>query len=155
MSFNPHSHVGSDLFCPCLCHIYFCFNPHSHVGRDRFFFEVCGNEICFNPPSHVGSDHQRLLCGDRRHVSIHTPTWGVTRRGLRVCGVRPRVSIHTPTWGVTPCGYSDPQHRRVSIHTPTWGVTVRDYSRYTFFDCFNPHSHVGSDVAINLCFMAN
>ena len=38
------------------------------------------------------------------YVSIHTPTWGVTRKLERtfLCWL---VSIHTPTWGVTRWGH--------------------------------------------------
>ena len=87
-------------------------------------------------------------------VSIHTPTWGVTRYSAQKFDTF-RVSIHTPTWGVTlfPCYYLAVNHvfqsthlhevwprhtskecrlRQVSIHTPTWGVTgVILWRRYT------------------------
>ena len=34
-----------------------------------------------------------------------------------------QVSIHTPTWGVTKVRWADTIAVLVSIHTPTWGVT--------------------------------
>ena len=56
--------------------------------------------FCFNPHTHEGCDmHTRL--GDRGgHVSIHTPTKGVTKR-LKIDNTPSNVSIHTPTKGVT------------------------------------------------------
>ena len=35
------------------------------------------------------------------------------------------VSIHTPTWGVTKCQMISREYQSVSIHTPTWGVTSK------------------------------
>ena len=83
-------------------------------------------------------------CFECRKVSIHTPTWGVTKRNQRREIAR-EVSIHTPTWGVTKFLHSSrlllkfqsthlhevwlddvpflTENFAVSIHTPTWGVT--------------------------------
>ena len=55
---------------------------------------------CFNPHTYMRCDLRgRRQQGDR-HVSIHTPTWGVTGFSVR-CQNQNDVSIHTPTWGVT------------------------------------------------------
>ena len=56
-------------------------------------------------------------------VSIHTPTQGVTGRGVGIGGGMP-VSIHTPTQGVTLHKITTAQVPAVSIHTPTQGVTL-------------------------------
>ena len=145
-SFNPHSHVGSDVYLDKIFLSKNSFNPHSHVGSDLFQTPLLYIRFCFNPHSHVGSDlmlrNLRLL----HNVSIHTPTWGVTKassvflwlkrlfqstlpRGEWLPIARPpyspkTVSIHTPTWGVTRCGKWCSRHGHVSIHTPTWGVTL-------------------------------
>ena len=55
-------------------------------------------------------------------VSIHTPTWGVTRTTYKITNSI-KVSIHTPTWGVTQNAQKRQSTVEVSIHTPTWGVT--------------------------------
>ena len=84
-----------------------------------------------------------MLQNWQKHVSIHTPTQGVTS-DLSALSIRATVSIHTPTQGVTPLtrfpltetlfqsthprrvwhARKRAAHRRnVSIHTPTQGVT--------------------------------
>ena len=65
--------------------------------------------------------HLRILFNYAR-VSIHTPTWGVTKM-IKTIADDGSVSIHTPTWGVTSEELSFPYPVYVSIHTPTWGVT--------------------------------
>ena len=56
--------------------------------------------FCFNPHTHEGCDFLFLKFLFQLHVSIHTPTKGVTMRfPLRISSYR--VSIHTPTKGVT------------------------------------------------------
>ena len=57
------------------------------------------------------------------HVSIHTPTQGVTLFYFlrRICIF---VSIHTPTQGVTKSKWRNGWRCLVSIHTPTQGVTL-------------------------------
>ena len=40
----------------------------------------------------------------------------------------------------------------VSIHTPTWGVTGVCIGVGGVSGCFNPHSHMGSDVCKVLAF---
>ena len=98
----------------------------------------------FNPHTYMRCDTIIFYCFAYLKVSIHTPTWGVTR----TAGLKPIaeiVSIHTPTWGVTIVNratdtidkfQSTHLHEvwlfislrwygscEVSIHTPTWGVT--------------------------------
>ena len=60
-----------------------------------------------------------------KHVSIHTPVWGVTV-SLRVSVLHSSVSIHTPVWGVTKTRRAWKCDATVSIHTPVWGVTCND-----------------------------
>ena len=100
-------------------------------------------------------------------VSIHTPTWGVTRVRVYPLSV-PVVSIHTPTWGVTPPFLTIAVQRQfqsthlhevwpfalfnldssypVSIHTPTWGVTT--WTRFSLvpYQGFNPHTYMRCDT---------
>ena len=54
------------------------FNPRSHMGSD-----VCGGGVlikaaCFNPRSHMGSDLSGKVLRGELVVSIHAPTWGAT-----------------------------------------------------------------------------
>ena len=78
--------------------------------------------FCFNPHTHEGCDFLFLKFLFQLHVSIHTPTKGVTsphnwfRNNFAV-------SIHTPTKGVTFTPTSILWVFGVSIHTPTKGVT--------------------------------
>ena len=69
---------------------------------------------------------------------------------LRWSSLWASVSIHTPTKGVTSSSDGVRQRISVSIHTPTKGVT-----RSSFFDnidikSFNPHTHEGCDMDIDL-----
>ena len=98
-------------------------------------------------------------------VSIHTPTWGVTKGSWKISRTN-YVSIHTPTWGVTKDYYYYYHHLDVSIHTPTWGVTLYEiysgfYNKFQSthlhevwhswlcwwvdFSCFNPHTYMRCD----------
>ena len=76
------------------------FNPHTHAGCDSTMLVALRCVDCFNPHTHAGCDGSKVCITVLAHVSIHTPTQGVTPydRALRpVHGV----SIHTPTQGVT------------------------------------------------------
>ena len=57
------------------------------------------------------------------------------------------VSIHAPTWGAT----KELPHffiqELVSIHAPTWGATVFRVQCGCPYACFNPRSHMGSDIS--------
>ena len=78
----------------------------------------------FNPHSRVGSDPCDLAPGEHPlAVSIHTPAWGVTKRGALDAAFL-NVSIHTPAWGVTAVLDKRALLTTVSIHTPAWGVTA-------------------------------
>ena len=112
--------------------------------------------------------HTRL--GDRGgHVSIHTPTKGVTvclpifqsvllgfnPHTHEGCDIQARwvraqraVSIHTPTKGVTYRLRKQGCIIYVSIHTPTKGVTFALRCKHKQSDCFNPHTHEGCDSVI-------
>ena len=82
-----------------------------------------------------------------RSVSIHAPTWGATSKGSSKLKVR-GVSIHAPTWGAT--GRLDRKGlvQLVSIHAPTWGATKMAQPSLLSLFCFNPRSHVGSDLQL-------
>ena len=79
VSFNPHTHAGCDLWTYYYLWLWCCFNPHTHAGCDIDF---------------------RWCLVLSVHVSIHTPTQGVTPYGSTTYS-RLLVSIHTPTQGVT------------------------------------------------------
>ena len=101
--------------------------------------------LCFNPHTYMRCDVSFIVLNCPFRVSIHTPTWGVTKWCYTHSG-RLKVSIHTPTWGVTA---SDPNWWRVygvSIHTPTWGVTHSDWRQPCTIYCFNPHTYMRCDL---------
>ena len=56
------------------------------------------------------------------------------------------VSIHTPTKGVTVCFSTKVPGDCVSIHTPTKGVTGKICHVCLNSTCFNPHTHEGCDI---------
>ena len=79
--FNPHARVGRDIQYTKQDTITFCFNPHARVGRDIAFPLPWIALISFNPHARVGRDSTTTGAMARTRVSIHTPVWGVTRRG--------------------------------------------------------------------------
>ena len=107
-----------------------------------------------------------LDCCQILHISIHTPTQGVTT--WCCCTKTPRcyfnphshagsdavtadykrwqqISIHTPTQGVTATESTVEVEIEISIHTPTQGVTPILPPLDPPVAYFNPHSHAGSD----------
>ena len=115
----------------------------------------------FNPHTYMRCDLTDLVAQHRPHVSIHTPTWGVTlnvpnistslscfnpHTYMRCDSIKIiilfalfRVSIHTPTWGVTGGYMLGLLEKEVSIHTPTWGVTNWTM-RYTIVTIVSIHT---------------
>ena len=116
----------------------------------------------------MGSDSITDSRWQFHNVSIHAPTWGATQhcyhRRIIPQSFNPRshmgsdchnwcqvrccrdVSIHAPTWGATGCCRHKVIDRRVSIHAPTWGATNLRSRADAPLSCFNPRSHMGSDI---------
>ena len=166
-SFNPRSHMGSDLNFPIFPHFYSRFQstlPHGERLEDASLLHL---RLSFNPRSHMGSDaliadnckngemfQSTLPHGERQFggtddagfnaVSIHAPTWGATRDGCSEV-LTSTVSIHAPTWGATLVARAWCPDWYVSIHAPTWGATSWGQSWTTAPSGFNPRSHMGSD----------
>ena len=145
----------------------------THPRRVWLIYTLYINTIylCFNPHTHEGCDILLLEDTERKAVSIHTPTKGVTSRSSTVHpkalfqSTHPRrvwrysclvvvgadgVSIHTPTKGVTHIAAQVSVHGIVSIHTPTKGVTPNTQSVRTSYLSFNPHTHEGCDFVLFL-----
>ena len=122
--------------------------------------------MCFNPRSHVGSDGATACIWSCGFVSIHAPTWGATGyrqysidvalfqstlpRGERHRGgVRNRGGVRFQS--TLPRGE---RPRQFSFCDPDSGFqsTLPRGERLTFVPalmrskCFNPRSHVGSDI---------
>ena len=145
MSFNPHTHAGCDtdlsalsvratvsihtptqgvtpLLVMLLVHR-LSFNPHTHAGCDLLdsLKKVAITLFQSTHPRRVWLDFFRCFFLSV-HVSIHTPTQGVTAV-LQQLASEKSVSIHTPTQGVTMAQARASMINAVSIHTPTQGVT--------------------------------
>ena len=143
-SFNPRSHMGSDVMFVKMLLISFvsihaptwgatlhcrwtschrCFNPRSHMGSDIYSF----------PSSSQPSVFQSTLPHGERHTDVNT-------QGKRSC-FNPRshmgsdlktISVKLPTRGFNPRSHMGSDHSNkqngcnhtVSIHAPTWGATV-------------------------------
>ena len=119
----------------------------------------------FNPRSHEGSDTSLFFKGIAKHISIHAPTKGATRKlSDRVSLLV--ISIHAPTKGATPVAERMCRQWLISIHAPTKGATRRKRrsilsrrfqstlprrERLSSLPAplrtvyFNPRSHEGSD----------
>ena len=101
----------------------FHFNPHSHAGSDLSFFARSRTyHISIHTPTQ-GVTYNVLTVCDDNGISIHTPTQGVTYNVLTVCDDN-GISIHTPTQGVTYNVLTVCDDNGISIHTPTQGVTL-------------------------------
>ena len=79
--FNPHTHAGCDFFRNNSTFVHYGFNPHTHAGCDTISFYSNTIILCFNPHTHAGCDITSIFYYPFVHVSIHTPTQGVTLEG--------------------------------------------------------------------------
>ena len=82
----------------------------------------------FNPRSHEGSD------SELQQLSFYVDT----------------ISIHAPTRGATYNGDGSVTKWRISIHAPTRGATRWKYPYHYHGGYFNPRSHEGSDVGVEI-----
>ena len=147
------------------------FNPRSHEGSDFDTSEEIKEKYDFNPRSHDGSDLFHGIPLFDTDISIHAPTRGATPVGAgrnQATGI----SIHAPTRGATAsCQFGDPDRaisihaptrgatcppdlcshlQGISIHAPTRGATSMSLTQICIRSYFNPRSHEGSDVALNI-----
>ena len=98
----------------------------------------------FNPHTYMRCDHWCYACFPVRSVSIHTPTWGVTR-SFYYDYERTFVSIHTPTWGVTFVNLFTPACLSVFQSTHLHEVWLFAVIPKAITDSFNPHTYMRCD----------
>ena len=112
-----------------------------------------------------------LVCSAQLQVSIHAPTRGATdlqpaeerqadrfnprsHEGSDAYNQRDqiyfRVSIHAPTRGATTEAQNKYNDALVSIHAPTRGATLVTIQLHNSTRSFNPRSHEGSDMVMNI-----
>ena len=166
--FNPHTHQGCDTCTVVMGYTIACFNPHTHEGCDlNSLLSLCEDQS-FNPHTHEGCDFINFVSQSvSSHVSIHTPTKGVTGiTGSFIGGVMFQSTHPRRVWPwrvilpLLPLAFQSTHPRRVwpkilflrrlsipcvSIHTPTKGVTFRSLENYHWWLGFNPHTHEGCD----------
>ena len=104
------------------------FNPHSHEGSDNIFSVISVIlVVSIHTPTRGATDYVHTD-NNFTQVSIHTPTRGATIDCTFISPVV-SVSIHTPTRGATRGrGYAY-YYIGVSIHTPTRGATYSNDAR--------------------------
>ena len=120
------------------------FNPHTYMRCDTYPINFLGVGQSFNPHTYMRCDIQSKSLHNVLKVSIHTPTWGVTRgyyvelftitfqsthlhevwpkqrtRTLSMRSFNPHTYMRCDSTDLTRCIQME-----VSIHTPTWGVTL-------------------------------
>ena len=78
--FNPHTYMRCDRMPSFRWHLHICFNPHTYMRCDPRFFISLLMSRSFNPHTYMRCDLEREYLDKVQEVSIHTPTWGVTRR---------------------------------------------------------------------------
>ena len=92
---------GATGRCVYLRRLYGSFNPRSHMGSDLSNYHAALEYSGFNPRSHMGSDVELIdkLCGE--HMFQSTLPYGKRPPcGLKLF-ISYCVSIHAPTWGAT------------------------------------------------------
>ena len=166
-SFNPHTYMRCDniwsvtnglyhavsihtptwgvTFCRFLMYDTKGFNPHTYMRCDIKSSKSRLRMTGFNPHTYMRCD----VCWDWlaiwKAVSIHTPTWGVTKLILLLTTlIITFQSTHLhEVWlySVNDLGRSGV----VSIHTPTWGVTSWDLNMGPLPVSFNPHTYMRCD----------
>ena len=123
------------------------FNPLARVGRDDLLHVGYDEVTLFQSTRPRGARLLVLILADIvRHISIHAPAWGATRRLrtffrqlekfqstrprgarqelLEAMGIRSTISIHAPAWGATDGGQPVNDEHIISIHAPAWGATI-------------------------------
>ena len=85
-------------------------------------------------------DHIRFFLDERAHVSIHTPTWGVTTQVDPLPTAPLRFNPHTYMRCDKPFIMLFDIHW-VSIHTPTWGVTMNNKPNNVLAKFQSTHLH--------------
>ena len=120
------------------------FNPRSHMGSDICTRIQSYHNTRFNPRSHMGSDLRHHAKKVRQNVSIHAPTWGATA----IC----KVSAPNPKFQSTlPHGERHWDGDRVGNvlkfqSTLPHGERPITPLQQTNKSSFNPRSHMGSDL---------
>ena len=125
------------------------FNPRSHMGSDLFMFPVDNFIRLFQSTLPHGERLKKVNRHEGRHlVSIHAPTWGAT---FIFPAVREDsgVSIHAPTWGATAYSllYLACERFQSTLphgERPSCTIVIKSPLR------FNPRSHMGSDPIVSL-----
>ena len=72
-----------------------CFNPHTYMRCDTVNINRITKDRSFNPHTYMRCDCSSVICFPFRRVSIHTPTWGVTKRHPLPCSPNQRFNPHT------------------------------------------------------------
>ena len=185
-SFNPHTYMRCDMQTVKIINYREVFqSTHLHevwrlwaknITQEMLFqsthlhevwlerCKVCPVQNSFNPHTYMRCDGIKVGGLSNLPVSIHTPTWGVTKRFLgflwktrfqstHLHEVWPKLtSIVLASTSFNPHTYmrcdanSENKERKqwVSIHTPTWGVTPTGESFSTTLR-FNPHTYMRCD----------
>ena len=141
------------------------FNPHTHEGCDSSPGITSSQKIGFNPHTHEGCDTARRKRCPCLHVSIHTPTKGVTYVLGIIVGRNWFQSTHPRRVWLTSgdditfvCKFQSTHPRRVwqvnGKRLPRFAVFQSTHPRRVWHVCvcvyliyrgFNPHTHEGCD----------
>ena len=167
--FNPHPYVRDDLWT---LHVLLpCWSFQSTSLREGWLILcIIVTNICLFQSTSLreGWRQNRFKNEKFKRISIHIPTWGMTKRRylfavkLRNFNPHPYVrddlsnSVSTTTldpFQSTSLREGWPARRRpqprqmaISIHIPTWGMTCWTVVDLTFFCYFNPHPYVRDDA---------
>ena len=123
--------------------------------------------LCFNPHTHAGCDYLQVFQMNIFHVSIHTPTQGVTplppfplRPILLFQSTHPRrVWRYIRTYIILCFRFQSTHPRRVWHWRSCLAAWFRSFNPHTHAGCdmediykgwdllcFNPHTHAGCDI---------
>ena len=144
--FNPHTYMRCDRMPSFRWHLHICFNPHTYMRCDPRFFISLLMSRSFNPHTYMRCDRAGNSLTTWLTVSIHTPTWGVTKKELMEQAWQ-YVSIHTPTWGVTRRLRATDRVNVKFQSTHLHEVWQKRYTWINMHNSFNPHTYMRCDWA--------
>ena len=119
------------------------FNPHTHEGCDPGTTSSSCSTCSFNPHTHEGCDWLKIEESDKPHVSIHTPTKGVTYQIHFVSETKKFQSTHPRRVWLVDLLSQVLQTEFQSTHPRRVWQSISSSNNFTY--SFNPHTHEGCD----------
>ena len=123
---------------------FWSFNPHTYMRCDTGKGIPRQRTRSFNPHTYMRCDEDKGVKWVKGFVSIHTPTWGVTKNTQIIPGKNQFQSTHLHEVWQLLYNRNPPKNRFQSTHLhEVWHMSTHDIS--TVFS-FNPHTYMRCDI---------